>query len=171
VRRRLFTILSALSLLLCVATLALWIDSRHRSEGLGWMAQSGRDVLITSMRGQIVFEIVWCNPTYDWIRGGKMWRTSEDDPALLRVGWDITYGEDLIIDRFGFLLAHGTMVCSVPAQDMHASDLFPATSVGIPHWLAALALGLAPVWWTIAHVKTRPRARTRGLVGVVAART
>ncbi len=51
--RRLFTLLSALSLLLCAATVVLWVRSYGASDQIGWRGAGGwREV--RSAKGQVV---------------------------------------------------------------------------------------------------------------------
>jgi hypothetical protein len=48
--RRLFTVLSALSLLLCVAVAVLWVRSYLRSDELVWTAEQVRDGVVLATR-------------------------------------------------------------------------------------------------------------------------
>jgi hypothetical protein len=52
-RRGLFTALSVLSLLLCVATLALWVRSFHRLDRMTYLERGALSIDVQSIRGQI----------------------------------------------------------------------------------------------------------------------
>src|SRR5437762_1269218 len=53
-RRKLFTIFAAVSLLLCVATITLWIRSFYRMDGLNWVRR-GHVVGYNSCQGRMTF--------------------------------------------------------------------------------------------------------------------
>src|SRR5687767_7307809 len=56
--RRLFTLLSALSLLMCVAVVVLWVRSYRIEEAICYgSSASGRCYLLMSDRGQVALEV------------------------------------------------------------------------------------------------------------------
>lgn|SRR5665213_925608 len=53
-RRRLFAILPALSLLLCVATCVIWVRSYLIGDGIGWTTRAQNGVVVESNRGSVI---------------------------------------------------------------------------------------------------------------------
>ena len=54
-RRRLLNLLTALSMLLCVATVALWVRSDRREDYFWWRASSEDPAQLVTSRGRMVF--------------------------------------------------------------------------------------------------------------------
>src|SRR5438067_11811333 len=95
-RRRLFTVLSALSLLLCAATCVLWVRSYFREDGAyvdrGDVGRSDYTFCLQSASGGLMFRCasratrpllsgygrVHWRPNYiDWINGKYVWLWTE----------------------------------------------------------------------------------------------
>ena len=87
-KRRLFTILSALSLLLCVAVCVMWVRSYWVADTLSFRYREGtptRWFFVTSGRGRAGIASYWFNypwqPTPEWAHGRVGWRTAPVKPA------------------------------------------------------------------------------------------
>jgi hypothetical protein len=151
-RRRLFTILSVLSLLLCLATLILWVRSYRYGEGVRYTLPSLRNWRVQSLRGQLGFATgveepslqVWANFPVGWSR----W----SDPARLRLT-DQEFSEahspsarrrSVWFLGFGFHFLH--------------SVRYPFHDIAVPHWFLALLFAILPP----LHLRAILRSRRHG---------
>jgi hypothetical protein len=80
-KRRLFTILSALSLLLFVAVVVLWVRSYSHSDAVGRARLDGWHVEARSGRGYLVLTAVRPCP-FDLPLSWSSWRLEEREPAM-----------------------------------------------------------------------------------------
>jgi hypothetical protein len=155
--RHLFTILSALSLLLCVGTCVLWVRSYTRFEQLAYTSRyddklARSEISIDSAAGTIRFARI----------GTQYLRADVPRPRF--AGFEVAsrplaeYADshaDLEGEGFwGFALT-GEQTASRPTLIQHA--LF----VLIPHWFLALLTIAIPLHWTV----TTLRKRIRGSAG------
>lgn len=145
--RRLFTLVYALSLLLGLLTLSLWIPSYRRGESLGFSRRVGHGAVITyglgSQSGSVVLvaaRVTGVDPSVQVNR----WDVFETDQsaAVPRHWWE----------RFGF--AH------VDQEATIAGMTSSVKAVGLPHWLVAGIFAVLPVQWLRRSLKHR-RARRR----------
>jgi hypothetical protein len=74
-RRRLFTLLSALSLLLCVGTCAMWVRSYVRTDAYEWHPDRYRRLVISSQRGVVEYwrGIMYTYPSSTPVRSVPYW--------------------------------------------------------------------------------------------------
>ena len=143
-RRNLFTFATAVSQLLCLIALALWVRSHYAGESLGYES-SARGIWVANMQGSVLF---------GWMRhldsDGKPVDRAEN------LGWHYDHKEPWMIERlpgsdclfwnysYGFGVAWGERW-----QDDH-------WSVMAPHWLLALIL-LAPTVGLFVRRRRPPR--------------
>ena len=161
VRRRLFTLCSALSLLLCVAVCVLWVRSYWVED---WVKYHGPDVAGLRWRrfacasGGGHVTVSWATLTF---RDGRRAAAYAENQRPVRGwgyearvpdgGWDV---RRTIWNRMGFA-ARRTV-----APGRH--DALDLTTLRLPHWSAALALAALPSAWTLRLLRQRRRA-TAGL--------
>jgi predicted RNA-binding Zn-ribbon protein involved in translation (DUF1610 family) len=149
--RRLFTILSALSLLLCVATCVLWVRSYWHRDWLGWRGgeQSARCVLVcTPGPGWLLLQRAWLGsegpPIYEpWVTG--CFAHGDDEPGT--PGFPHTFWE-----RRGFGYVHAEIV----------PDGSYFEYVQLPAWLVAGAFSAFPA----ARVWRSRQSRRLGSAGL-----
>jgi hypothetical protein len=188
--RRLFTLLSALSLLLCVAVAALWVRSCYVSDSVGRVtwddATDGtrvgwRESAVISARGTLA----WFN-SRQAVEGqyarffSDLGPTRNDRPPE---GWHRERRPpDRLLDRapsvwnrIGFLYEHQDIrtELGLPEADRSQPWMTPelastawmaadVTFLGVPHWLVLVATAVAPTWW-LARLRSRVRRKRRGL--------
>jgi hypothetical protein len=144
--RRLFTVLSALSLVLCAATVVLWVRSYWRSDFVGWSGPS-RVAGSLSVQGMIrVDHATYPAPWQGWrmqssprsdLPGGLSAEASHpgNKIRLLGAGYrEIDYGDGSALRR----------------------------SVYLPHWMLAGVAALGPAAWACVAWR-RSRRRPAGL--------
>jgi hypothetical protein len=138
--RRLFKTLSVLSLLLCLATVTLWVRSyRHddaivRTSYLGAPAQSGKSLLgftITSDTG--ILEVL-------------RWKFVRDPRPFVRK-WQYVSGKPGASYRPGGFLGFATERSGGPE--------FSTLSICFPHWSLAVLFALLPIYSAISFIRHR----------------
>lgn len=144
-RRRLFTIATALSLVLCVATAVLWARSFRVQDSIAW--QKSDHILVASSQGRLW---VFC-----WVSkpaGGAV-------PAQLRRETMQPQVLDVSRQRWVIHYFHlPGLTVRTGAADI-ARALFDVT---ISHWLAALAAAVLPARWIVLYRgRWRREARRR----------
>jgi hypothetical protein len=148
--RRLFTILSALSLLLCVATVVLWVRSYWATDLVGWTRADRRVLGAGGMRGRLV--LVRTVPTKempDYFRpnGGPGWRYYRGEAGS---GWALEFGEG----ETGWRLA-GLRYAEGPQLFSHCHALV------VPCWLLLVGFGTPLVGWLSILCRRHSRERRR----------
>lgn len=162
--RRLFTGLSATSLLLCLALLILWVRTQRIDEQIEYSGQTTQWSLEAS-RGTLSFCGFWiANPTLPYPNSSyrpsgtrhsrNSWLNGRVDPLAGRPA----NGPDLHLGKFRLLL-----------HDNSAAP-FPTTLrlVTVPTWLAVLAAMLLPAAWAVIRLRARRRADASGPGGQTA---
>jgi hypothetical protein len=145
--RRLFTALSALSLLLCVATLALWVRSYESLHDWQWSSAEGY-WSVTVSRG------VWRLHGAEVI--GPGWTTTSRGLQHYRAPGAPDLTADPLYPRPGVGPWGG---CGWAAHRDHNSAVWYVYS---PGWLAPLAASALPLrWWVLYRGRWR-RERRRG---------
>ena len=167
--RRLFTLLSALSLLLCVVTAALWVRSCRRTS------------VITFEPDTVGNHVAHCQ--FEWESGlfrGFCTLTTVTPPELTEQYWQaykgwnrieswVTVTSDVSSFRAGSLLRFAWHANSpstpfhAPLEDgRHYTWRLTMRELWMPGWLPAAALALPPLAWLRSHRRRRARDR-RGL--------
>ena len=144
--RRLFTLCSAVSLLLCIALCVLWVRSYRVGDGLQWWS-AGRDGgvsyhRVTSDSGQVAYKNTW-------EQGGT--RPPAGAPQFRRTRWEPVregYPPDPeALVWAGFHWQKGDGVYSGPF-----------TLVGLPYWFLAGATAVLPLYRLARRAHARRRA-------------
>ncbi|HEY7089011.1 MAG TPA: hypothetical protein VH518_13030 [Tepidisphaeraceae bacterium] len=146
-RPRLFTLLSAVSLLLCVATVGLWVRSYWVFETLGhWAVRSDQLAVANSLsnqRGSCGLQHVVLTSEQTWM-GAIGYEEKR---------WRIQPADFLVSTWCGFHFELGVPLGSVPGTK---------TIVFIPHWLLALVFAVCPSWWLLRERRRRAALRAVG---------
>jgi len=139
--RHLFTMLSVLSLLLCVATWVLWVRSYWRIDGISNERnddRGGKEIAVESVRGQVLIMSLGRDDLWPGIRGWEsIHRPLSDDE-----NYDWTTAP-----WHGFGMTHWG----------HRTNRF--VMVAIPHWGLAAAFGLVPAARCFSTARARSRRR------------
>jgi hypothetical protein len=135
--RRLFTVLSALSLLLCVAVVALWVRSYWEGYGLYYATRRPPAPVMTwgyAARGGL-----WVGRMEaDYRRPGWTFERFPSPPA-------VSYSNEF---PPGLRLGFGYIPRTVP-QSMYG--------IVVPLWFPSLAAAAAPAWYAIGVLRRRRR--------------
>jgi hypothetical protein len=148
-KRRLVTLAAAASLLLCVATVALWVRSYVRSDAAIYFANSRRAWSVQSVRGHLDFT-GWTSDEPQQVPGfakpglerksaSANYATAEEWGRGLDPSRDLTSAWFM---GFGFL----------------SYDIFPENrvrAIGIPHWFLALLLAMPSAVRLFAAIRAR----------------
>ena len=129
-KRRLFNILSAMSLLLCVATMVLWVRSYWNPTDVWfvWCTETDSNrVSMDSRHGQVALDYVRDH------NGEPNWLGYHDVNAHAKWGFDFYHGQ------------------SNGREDYMA--------IWVPYWLLVLSTALSPLLWLNSHVKNRKRSK------------
>jgi hypothetical protein len=155
VRHRLFTILFAMSLLLCVATVALWVRSLWFEDGwrFGLYADTvtSASFLIKSDHGG------WCFERDELpriVRPIMSLDHSEVDTAVTGVSW-VSFDHDLDWERQSRSL-HFRYLPDV-SREMTHSQLILASRLMVPSWSLVAVFSILPVWWAVLMLHHRRR--------------
>jgi hypothetical protein len=178
-KRWLFHILAALSLLLCVGSAGLWIRNMRTLDTLGCqtaVSDSGRQLgaSVHALYGAIECEF--------WIRHyGRDYRPTRE-PRFAHFTTVIADTSSIRADRrewirlrggfqcLGFALARHDSSASVPIKsDGSLNVAVPQSSqvVILPHWGLTLFFGLLPLAW-LHHHRRSARRRRRAAAGLCA---
>jgi hypothetical protein len=152
-RRRVFTVLSVLSLLLCLATIALWMRSYRRGQSMRFWHYSESGLVswsenIASAKGIV---LVWHGVTVDTTPVPQA-----DRRARIRIGsvgmprdWHPLDG----FDRHFWGFAYHRSVDSFPTWT------FTCRIIAFPHAVLVVLFALLPGWSTVGYVRSRRRHR------------
>ena len=121
--RRLLTLPSALSLLVCVAAVALWVRSYFRLDSFGWRDAPGSGFQLSSETGEfLLFRVTRVGPG-EWGTGWNSFRVSPDLRNARRIGSTFLGFQYY---RSPPAASHGVVVA------------------GVPYWFIALAAAALP---------------------------
>jgi hypothetical protein len=134
-RRRLFTIVSVLSLILFLATVGLWVRSVRTYDEWAYYAGGKRVLLTSTAPGRLL--LFW---------GGDMW-----NPAVTGGrGW--THDSSRQFPRQE----------AIPMFMSLRGENSPGRGILFPFWIPALLMALGPAWWSLG-IPRRRRERRRKL--------
>jgi len=153
--RHLFTIASAISLLLCIATAALWLRSRNGkyADDVRW--QHGRMYCVDSADGHLCAEV-----ESTWTIEGPLSRNLDMgwQPTEFRFGRSLSALPTRPAGRFGFdwgteqeTYAPISYVQVQPKPDVESRRLFFI----VPDWTAMITFGLMPFFWAMRKLSRR----------------
>ena len=162
-RQRVFILCSAVSLILCVATLGLWLRSYQRGDQVGWYtnrwnAGDGRFRAIgfDSDSGGIVFFLQRRESHLNLLDSGDVaWRTA--NPPLSEPSW-VThdpYGYPYMTDysgasRLGFGYFGGA------SRRTELPMVYRDHFLVMPYWLPSILAAVLPTYWIIRWRRRRP---------------
>jgi len=149
-RRRLFTLASAISLLLCVATVVLWVRSY-------WIADE-QHLLSPSL--MVVLRSAWGRESAIIVLDhteGQQWSASRSR------SWSsaATQLTPTPPNRLGFALRLSKTRASSVKVGWHVGNR-PFIAIAAPHWFVAAALALLTVPWIKSKLAHRQRMRRAG---------
>jgi hypothetical protein len=148
--RRLFTIASILSLLLCAATVVLWVRSYRTPQWHHW--SGGRETSLMNYCGEVDWYEVW-------------WMSSAAFPSSAAVGdgyfcseLDPTIG---LKERAALLVSLPTLHRLGPVAGIGVFWERPLrfTEIMLPHWLLVLVCAVMPLVWLTQQVRVRAAER------------
>ena len=153
--RRLFTLASAVWLLLCAATVLTWVRSDRR-----WLAVYREDqrVLKTSS--------LWVAASFK----GSVWLYHENYNGTLRqqrFAPDLYWGAGFLADAPDFAMLDDTLLEEGPARfrhrwpEWHRDNRWVVGSQLIicPDWIIVAVTGLLPLSWLVRYQRSRARRR------------
>ena len=146
VARRLFTLCTAASLLLCAAACVMWVRSYGVGEGgKWWSARGGAGVSyheIRSGNGRLLYK-------YAWEQGAP--GPPAGTPRFRRTRWEPSPPADDVPDPEALAWA------GFHWQQGDAVYGGPFTLVGVPYWFLMAAAGALPMTWLVVRARARHR--------------
>lgn len=129
-RSRFFTLIAAISLVICIMTTALWVRSYYILDAVDWSTSHGRAGFFT-IQGRIAYGAVTLGPTYPRkVIQGLSYRTTAVGYSfsvnMMRPSWT---------SWTGFALARIRQTG------------FSAWDIRVPYWLPLLLSAIAPILW------------------------
>ena len=156
-RRRLFTFASALSLLLCAATVALWVRSYRHVMRLSFERHVGRCYLATSGNGYILWESRLCTSPLKRSPAGLMFGEEDPEPIVrerLLADWPKSIGPNVA----GFAIGRWiTLVGPTGDRD----EFYRCHVARTPDWAIVLLGAVLPLIWVATRLRQR-HDRIRG---------
>jgi hypothetical protein len=168
--RRLLNLLTALSLLLCVADCGMWVRSRDSFDHLRWRyavevsprERCERSLHVLSVRGRMILASSrdryspfppWKEWTQPQPRVGVTLETSSDE-----AGW-ANFEQEMytFADRFARHRLLGVATVEYGSTANHGGPSRDFAGVIVPHRLFALALALPAAGWAVARRRARRR--------------
>jgi len=135
-RRRVLTIVSALSLLLCVGTCVLWVRSYWVMDSVGSFRNAGDIAYLSSLRGEL--SLIWSNHPEHW----GQWH----------------YQAEPLLDLHGEYPSRITPIRTFALPDPRNPW---ARGIEVSDWSVVLLLGLAPAGSVLAGVRRRRHGARR----------
>ena len=178
-KRRLFTILSALSLLLCVAVCVLWVRSHFVADTLMWY-RDDEHAQRTESEGTILFSAGggFSLDRSLYVMAGRIpdvLRTATRKRFLPKPGFSWTrdlvrvapYADD---STLGFYWHQSADDSTYELRREDGGGRMRATSwaygFAVPYWSVALLTGVSPVYWLVGGARRRVRSRVRSRRGL-----
>jgi hypothetical protein len=165
VLRTLLTIATALSAVLCVAVVVLWIRGHFVVDGIEWVSPAGpapsevREWYFGSAYGTIFISRAGVTiPRLDAVQSAAWdaWRARISSG----VGWKSRPLRNGIPPSSGFIFAHDRD--DVPtAWSPGVTVRLDRLRIGLPNWLIALVTAILPAWAALRYFRRR-RVRTIG---------
>jgi hypothetical protein len=157
-RRRLLNLLTALSLLLCVAAVALWVRSYIRHDVMRYYTAGGNRCGFIASRGTLVFDHQ-SNVIY---YGGKVpskWEVNSRPTDDLRtMAWRSPWTERRL---FGYGVVINRGVVGQGQQSARPGEWRSFVLI-LPYWLILVAFGVLPTVFVIRRARST-RRRKNGL--------
>ncbi len=157
--RRLFAVLSALSLVLCVTTIVLYARGQIRERSDEVTVTTGTEVYALYSYKRRVYVGVFWNPARPPPPSvGSQWLSVRSDPAAKRAfyAW-------LVMSEFGH--RWGGFGAAVNAR-AGSARLPYAREVVVPHWFIVLATAVLPLLWATRHIRRSRMSACRAEAGL-----
>jgi hypothetical protein len=164
-KRRLFNILCILSLLLCVATAALWVRSYYRYDQLLRLSPYSR-IDFASLRGTAACgrfdyydheRFVPASAGWEFYGGSTDGITGGIDLAEETDSGRITPGGSLFATSGETAYQRSAEWFGIGFVINHGKYGIDYRSIFVPHWLLVLVFAIPPVWWLRRCVRERHR--------------
>ena len=163
--RRLFTLCSAASLLLCVAVCVLWVRSKWVRDQ-AWRGEPESDaVAVVGCANGTLYVATVC----PWTSVGP-WRLESEPIGGERgvgMGWPFPHARGFALPGVRAFRGRGQLYLHGPrATDVRQTGLAPATMVYVSMWLPAAVTAASPALVVTRRVRgsvRRRRRRSRGL--------
>ena len=155
---RLLNLLRALSLLLCVAVVALWVRSDRVCDIAVYFREGGWYGRVLSQHGRVTFQAAPHCP----FSGGGLYLAHTPAPAAVGFSGAPLIGSDGV--RWEQLTSGGLPgLISSPLYTIGGPSRTSA-NVWVPHWALAAVTAAAPTWRIASLLRSRAHARAkRGL--------
>lgn len=164
VNRRVFNSVSIVSLLLCFATIGMWVRSYHAQDNLCYRTRSSRIVAVRSESGRLIVETIRQCFDPEYVVG--LWHYSEPWDVASTWPWVQYYPPpSLVWNKWGFTFASGWRLTPVINHDpdvVGAVDFFDATGGAVPYVVVAIVFGGMPARWAGMRWRARTRRRLKG---------
>ena len=161
-RRQVFNLAAAASLVLCVTTVALWVRSYWRAEGFNFVNRPNPNVrevqhAVLSARGRLYYNHlllqsavargapIFEHDGLEWI-ARKYVASGESADEPLRM-WVSSYGREML--GLGYYRR----------QFIMPADTSTRWGLMVPHWFAALVFAALPARWLLFQHRQRTRRR------------
>ena len=155
-RRRLFNLVTLLSLLLCAAACVLWVRSRGHHAMTLW-AQPEYMVEVRQTDGVLGLVVAYDSLLHVYVPGGRLYGLSHSRQPLAPDGNRTTY----TFNRWGFGLYRMNTVGPPPRGQWRAGGR-RIWIVYLPWWLPVALLAVPPAAWIAVETRSA-RRRTTGL--------
>ncbi|HEX2971647.1 MAG TPA: hypothetical protein VHP11_04910 [Tepidisphaeraceae bacterium] len=163
-KRRIFNIVSGLSLLLCVATTMMWLRSHLASDVLKSVQPSGfgyRSWALSSGEGRCGWsrecqQFIGSTAAKDWGEWKSNFRQKDGFGLVRRAS-----SPDSLFPSgtFGFHFGHySEFEPNPPYGPPHSLSVIKLI---VPYWLPTLMTSLLPLWWATSHARWLEAARRR----------
>jgi hypothetical protein len=169
-KRRLFNLLAAVSLVLCVATAVLWVRSHLVCDHLVFLPQAGGTLVSRSLRGELIGQrhhaplnpqqAAMVRTYFSRPAAGLVWAARHTLPGEPGVRFDWEF-----MGFAAFSTAGGTPVPNAPSHAVQSpsgqlvmAQWSAQTEVSIPHWSLGVLFAVLP---SVALCRLRMRRRRR----------
>jgi hypothetical protein len=154
VKRRVFTIIAAVSLLLCIAEAVWWIQSYWYYDSV-IRKSLDRDVYsIGSSAGEVYLKH---SPNNNGIAPeGRISFWRHKPAVIFQVQPPAISSPDHVVKRDIQWLHGGFGYFSQAVYTQYDRLIYGSTVVVFPHWLVFLLLNVLPVWWFLSRRKSSP---------------
>jgi hypothetical protein len=140
-RRRLFTLLSALSLVLCLATCAEWVRSLWRCDLVNWGGQES-SAIVASAGNSVLFMRL-------------------ETPPLAR-GFGFTTKGEFALSIWNICLVSGRTSCEWEMPGIVYFEVKKPVGVAaamVDYWLIVVTLAIFPACWTLIRLRQNLKRR------------
>jgi hypothetical protein len=140
---RLFTLVSVLSLLLCVATAALWARSQWRGDEVGWVSRGRSPSRGEQLALEVFSECGQIDLNYQWYEERLILSTTVHDWPAVGMTNRTPYRKTMapFRGRYAHLTRFGFRYGQIVRPDLVSRGLV------VPHWFVLVVTAVFPSWW------------------------